>query len=84
MSTPTLDLAWQDNAACHDQPWDLFFSDHHSLPDRDRVARARLICRGCPVKEDCLRYALATSSYGIWGNTTRDERTAMQGKKVTK
>ena len=78
-----VDISWQPRAACRDQDPELFFSDHHSLPDRDRVARARLICRTCPVKDACLADALATDAYGIWGNTTRDERMAMQGKKVS-
>jgi WhiB family redox-sensing transcriptional regulator len=48
----------------------VFFSD-----DPADVARARSICRTCPVQAECLGYALAAEhDDGTWGGTTPEER----------
>lgn len=40
---------------------------------------ARNICEGCPIKKECLEYSLQFHGLvGIWGNTDRHERSAMQ------
>ena len=36
--------------------------------------RAKLICRSCPVKSECLEYAILNREYGIWGGMTQRER----------
>ena len=39
------------------------------------VAEARRLCRGCPVKDECLDYALAANEhYGVWGGASERER----------
>lgn len=39
------------------------------------IAEAKTVCRRCPVKTDCLAYAVARDNkYGIWGGLTSDER----------
>ncbi|MDT2005832.1 WhiB family transcriptional regulator [Rhodococcus opacus] len=36
---------------------------------------AKQVCRGCPVRAQCLDHALeARESHGIWGGYTEDER----------
>ncbi|MFD6195091.1 WhiB family transcriptional regulator [Mycobacteriaceae bacterium NPDC060252] len=58
-------------------PTDLFFSpDHERGRARTlREARAKQICRHCPVREPCGRYAVAAGeSFGVWGATTPRER----------
>nr|WP_272948646.1 WhiB family transcriptional regulator [Mycobacteroides salmoniphilum] len=58
-------------------PIDLFFSpDHERGRARTlREARAKQICRHCPVREPCGRYAVAAGeSFGVWGATTPRER----------
>jgi hypothetical protein len=36
---------------------------------------AKFICAGCPIKQECLDYAMAAQEeYGIWGGLTADER----------
>lgn len=38
-------------------------------------ARAKAICRACPVRGDCLDFALRTRQFeGVWGGTTPYER----------
>lgn len=71
---------WRDRAACRDADPELFFavgtSGKHAKPD-PRTARAKMICRGCCVRDDCLGYALAHPSvHGTWGGLTEQERVA--------
>lgn len=46
------------------------------FPERgEPVEPARAICRGCPVQEQCLEYALASGEkFGIWGGLSERER----------
>lgn len=44
---------------------------------KEHSAKAISICKTCPVKQPCLRYALRLSpadDHGVWGGTTRNER----------
>lgn len=41
---------------------------------------ALALCRGCPVRVDCLSHALATDTrYGIWGGLTPAQREQLAG-----
>jgi WhiB family redox-sensing transcriptional regulator len=42
--------------------------------DTEPTATARAICRTCPVRAECLAYALEHNSPGIMGGTTEAER----------
>lgn len=61
---------WAAYAACRTADPDLFF------PADDDAARAAVtICRGCPVREECLDWALEVRvRYGVWGGTTERDR----------
>lgn len=53
------------------------------FPTRSRgpkgSAEAKAVCSGCPVRVECLEYALKEDmSYGIWGGTTPTERKRMK------
>lgn len=80
---PHGDISWQAQAACREVDPELFFSDSHSTPDKARVERARTVCSPCPVAYECLRYAMATGSDGVWAGTTKDQRDALKKLKVT-
>jgi WhiB family transcriptional regulator, redox-sensing transcriptional regulator len=71
------EFTWRDTAACLKHPATLFFGFDDLEPPgerRNREDRAKLICSGCLVKEECLDYALAANeSYGIWGGLTEVE-----------
>lgn len=49
----------------------------------DQITRARAQCGGCPVRKDCLLYALLNNEcWGVWGGLTHAERLrAMAAKK---
>ena len=42
---------------------------------------AKKVCRGCPVRIDCLLYATETQQeYGVWGAATEPERRRLRRK----
>lgn len=78
---PTLeDVAWQARAACHPQADtaihpELFFPVHKG----DKHAhRAKLVCQGCPVRNECLSFAFTNRLVGVWGGATERERADMR------
>jgi WhiB family redox-sensing transcriptional regulator len=68
---------WQIHASCRGMNSDLFFH-----PERERgparaarEARAKTVCRGCRVIEQCRSHALAVREpYGVWGGLSEAER----------
>ena len=62
--------AWMALAACAGT--NIFF------PTRGNVRGVRLakaVCAGCPVRQECLDYALVNKeSFGVWGGMTLRER----------
>jgi WhiB family redox-sensing transcriptional regulator len=69
---------WRARAACRGPETSLFFppTNTERREDRDRrEARAKSICRDCPVRQDCLEYALRVGEpHGIWGGLNETER----------
>lgn len=67
----TLDVpAWMDRALCAEVGGDLW---HPEMGESSR--EAKMVCRGCPVRGECLEYALDTNQdHGIWGGTSHQER----------
>lgn len=59
---------WRAAAGCRGTDPEVFF-------DPDRWPQARRVCRGCPVRTDCLDHALTVGeSRGMWGGLTPGER----------
>jgi WhiB family transcriptional regulator, redox-sensing transcriptional regulator len=63
-----------DRGACRSAEPELFFPLSAVGPAVPQVAAAKAICRGCPVRAECLDYAMQTAQDGIWGGTTEEER----------
>lgn len=69
-----VDAPWKDEGACSEvSDPDIFF------PERGQGAKAaKAICNRCPVRAECLAYALATvapaDDFGVWGGTSPQER----------
>jgi len=65
-----MNLSWRQRAACRGVDPDVFYP----VSDED-AEEAKAICRGCPVRESCLEYALANRERdGVWGGATERER----------
>ena len=66
------ELEWQSRAACVSQSDADFFPERGGKRD---VAAAKAVCAGCPVRAECLDYALDMRvRFGIWGGLTTPER----------
>jgi WhiB family redox-sensing transcriptional regulator len=70
---------WRADAACRFPPQGLgpddWFEYRQKIADRERVRLAMAVCGECPVREECLAYAINTRQpWGIWGGKTADER----------
>ena len=78
MSAQQLDDLWQGRAACRVPNTLIFFPPSHFERKDDREARetkAKSICGSCPVRRDCLDYALRIREpHGIWGGLNETER----------
>jgi len=62
-------------AACQFAEPDLFFPISSSGASGPQVAQAKAICAGCPVRRQCLAFALRTHQvHGVWGGLTEQER----------
>ena len=64
---------WMVFGACRDADPDLFFPSN-----KEQAKAAVAICATCPVRLDCLDYALdARERFGIWGGTNEKQRRRM-------
>lgn len=72
--TPRERPEWMDAGACKKRTA-LFFPGEHANGD---VLAAKRICAECPVRFDCLDYALRYEERdGVWGGTSAEERSKM-------
>jgi len=73
---------WWDDAACfgkatreHD-PW------HPAGEKPETVAEAKQICSGCPVRAECLDWALEENPrWGVYAGTTTEQRRYLRRKR---
>lgn len=64
------DNSWRVKAACKGVETSTFFGS----PKSNDIKVAKSICSACPVSAHCLKSAITYQYYGVWGNTTEDER----------
>lgn len=78
MATDGWEYGWQWRAACRGEDASLFFPPNHfeeREEKRDRERRAKAICAICPVRMECLDYAIRIREpHGIWGGLNELER----------
>jgi WhiB family transcriptional regulator, redox-sensing transcriptional regulator len=78
-------MSWLDRAACVGMDAQLFFGpDGETAEEREiREAKAKTICALCPVRVQCLDYALRNSiKYGIWGGLNAEERSRERRRRA--
>ena len=62
-------------ASCQTTDADLFFPVGTAGGAIEQIEAAKLVCNACPVRVECLTFALRTNQEaGIWGGTSEDER----------
>lgn len=58
---------------------EIFFPPH----GEGKADAAKAICADCPVKRQCLKYALkAPEEYGVWGGLDEIERAQIRRKRI--
>jgi WhiB family redox-sensing transcriptional regulator len=74
-------IDWQLEAKCAELP--IRKSDAMFFPNRGGSSKAaRAMCAGCPVRPECLEYALNNKeAFGIWGGTSERERRKLRRAK---
>ena len=73
------DTDWMLQGACRTHPDVDFFPT-----DGAGVAVARRVCARCPVRVQCLDYALSEGvTHGVWGGTSDRERQKLRALKQT-
>jgi WhiB family redox-sensing transcriptional regulator len=79
------DYSWRNDAICRDTDPDLFFPVGTTGLALVQIARAKEVCGECPVKVDCLDYALETNQdSGIWGGLSEEERRVLRRQYVAR
>ena len=70
---PDDDRPWAARSECRGEDPAIFFPGTDDDPSRGLA-----ICARCPVRQECLDYAIeARERYGIWGGTTERQRRRM-------
>jgi WhiB family transcriptional regulator, redox-sensing transcriptional regulator len=72
---------WQASAACRGEDASYFFAPNYFEKRAQKDAReavAKAICLRCPVRDECLSFALGIrETHGIWGGLNEMERRAL-------
>lgn len=77
-------IDWQRSAACHGMDGEVFFPASERVPTSDEVTRARIVCWRCPVRPECLAWAVNNLPDGIAGGHTAAERRALRKQQLQK
>lgn len=74
---------WIESAACEREDPELFFPLSDVGPGARQAEAAKAVCAGCPVRAQCLAYALDHGlDHGIFGGATETERRALKRRHV--
>jgi WhiB family redox-sensing transcriptional regulator len=69
------EMWWIGQARCIGQDPELFFPVGTTPSALHQTDTAKAVCRGCPVRADCLEWALQTcQDAGVWGGLDEEER----------
>ncbi|HUY85841.1 MAG TPA: WhiB family transcriptional regulator [Acidimicrobiales bacterium] len=86
--TAHFDEEWQEKAACRGPQASLFFPPTTSERKEERLrreAKAKSVCKPCPVAKECLEYAIRIEEpHGIWGGLNEAERKQVILKRTHK
>lgn len=72
-----MNVDWRHRAGCRDVDPELFFPLGTKESAATQTERAKAVCARCPVKRDCLDFALVTHlKEGVYGGLDETERAA--------
>ena len=70
--------AWTDSAECRGVETEIFYPS-----SSEEEAEALSICATCPVRAQCLDYAIRNREpYGIWGGATPEQRRRLRRERA--
>lgn len=68
-------VKWQEQALCQEVAAEWF----PAKGDREAADAAKRVCKLCPVRTECLEYALTYDEYaGVWGGLSERQRRAVK------
>lgn len=73
-----------EGGSCAGQPTEWWFPLQKSgrkeevLELRKNTAKAKVICKSCPVQKECLDYSLRWEPWGIWGGLDEQKRAELR------
>ena len=86
MSAQRIEESWQIKASCRGPQASVFFPPaqfERKDEKLERESRAKAICRTCPVKRECLDYAVTIrEAHGIWGGLNEVERKQLLAQRA--
>ncbi len=70
-----MSLTWMEQAVCKGKT-SLFFMaiQENAATQRKREYSAKLVCKSCPVIDECKTHARENNELGVWGGETEQER----------
>lgn len=76
-------MDWRHYAACKGMDPEIWFPVGTNGPAILQIAKAKAVCRRCPVAAECLAWALASGTdSGTWGGMTEGERRVVARRKA--
>jgi WhiB family transcriptional regulator, redox-sensing transcriptional regulator len=79
------DYTWRRHAICRDTDPNIFFPVGTTGFALNQIDKAKRVCDECPVRVECLDYALETNQdSGIWGGTSEEERRGLRRQYVAR
>jgi WhiB family transcriptional regulator, redox-sensing transcriptional regulator len=75
--------SWAAQGSCQHSDPELFFPVSASGPSAGQVAKAKAVCIRCPVRTECLEFALESGQdFGVWGGVSEGERRSMRRRRM--
>lgn len=72
-------MDWVHRARCKDEDPELFFPVGTTGSAAAQIVAAKGICAQCPVRMQCLEWAMATGQdSGVWGGMSEEERRSLR------
>jgi WhiB family transcriptional regulator, redox-sensing transcriptional regulator len=74
--------SWWELAECRSADPELFFPMTGTRAWRGDVTRAKAMCSRCPIRKQCLDYAIEShQAFGVWGGASEEERRLIAARR---